>query len=42
MQQNAVVVDYEYDQTNDNYVPEVHDYLPIPLSEYTTNASLTK
>lgn len=42
LQANAVKVDYEYDQTNDNYVSSIHDYLPIPLSEYTTNSSLSK
>ena len=42
LQANAVVVDYEYDQTNDNYVPSIHNYLPIPLSEYTTNSALSK
>ncbi len=35
------VIDYEYDLTSDNYIPELHDYLPIPLSEITTNSSIT-
>ncbi len=34
------VIDYEYDLTSENYIPELHDYLPIPLSEITTNSSI--
>lgn len=34
------LVDYEYDQTANNYNPKLHDYLPIPLSEILTNSGL--
>ncbi|WP_139958591.1 RagB/SusD family nutrient uptake outer membrane protein [Flavicella sediminum] len=33
-------VDFEYDLTANNYIPELHDYLPIPLSEVTSNSSI--
>ncbi|CAM4324177.1 RagB/SusD family nutrient uptake outer membrane protein [Zobellia roscoffensis] len=33
-------VDFEYDLTSQNYIPELHDYLPIPLSEETSNSSI--
>ncbi|OEK07663.1 hypothetical protein A8C32_16930 [Flavivirga aquatica] len=34
------VVDYEYDDTNANYNPELHDYLPIPLGEILRNSNI--
>ncbi|CAZ96461.1 RagB/SusD family nutrient uptake outer membrane protein [Zobellia galactanivorans] len=35
-----LLVDFEYDLTAENYNPELHDYLPIPLSEVTSNSSI--
>lgn len=40
--QANVIVDYEYDITVNNYIPAIHDYLPIPLSEITSNSALKK
>lgn len=37
---NYVTVDYEYDIAANNYNSDYHDYLPIPLSEYSTNSAL--
>ena len=34
------VIDYEYDQTAENYDPALHDYLPIPLSEIMSNSNI--
>ncbi len=36
------VIDYAYDLTAENYVPELHDYLPIPLSEVLANSAITE
>ncbi len=33
-------VDFEYDLTAENYLPEIHDYLPIPLSETSNNSNI--
>lgn len=35
-----LLVDFEYDLTAQNYNPELHDYLPIPLSEITANSNI--
>ncbi|SIT11533.1 Starch-binding associating with outer membrane [Zobellia uliginosa] len=35
-----LLVDFEYDLTAQNYNPELHDYLPIPLSEINANSNI--
>ncbi|NMH86865.1 RagB/SusD family nutrient uptake outer membrane protein [Flavivirga algicola] len=34
------IIDYEYDAKAQNYNPESHDYLPIPLIEITANPNV--
>lgn len=37
-----IVENYEYTISASSYVPESHDYLPIPMSEITSNSALKR